>query len=154
MARVHFRWHLIAPLRLEPIAARYIGQCKFVPANSSCRLQMPERSRALTAHQDAAPLKITWPWDRGITIWVPLVPIDETCASLAVADRESWRPLPHGEDVARYVVLPNSIARLNRIEKLDLGDVVVLRPLTIHATDIPLRATRPRWSLDLRAVPA
>jgi hypothetical protein len=87
------------------------------------------------------------------TIWVPLVPIDETCASLAVANRESWRPLPHGEDKARNVVLPNSIKRLYRIEKLDLGDVVLLRPLTMHATDVPLTATRPRWSLDLRAIP-
>ena len=89
-----------------------------------------------------------------MTLWIPLVPIDETCASLAVAEWEAWQPLPHAEDGARYLVLNKPCAALKRIERLALGDVVVLRPLTVHATDVPPGATRPRWSLDLRAVAA
>ena len=41
---------LVASLKLESIAQRYLGRHKFDPENSSCRLQQPERLRALNAH--------------------------------------------------------------------------------------------------------
>lgn len=119
---------------------------------SSVRVQPPSQPMTLGPHQDAAPLDAHRANAKGLTFWVPLCPVDRQTPTLAFYKDRVGRILSHRSDTAGYSVLTFPTYRMQPLPDLELGDVVVIWPDSIHASFVPHRATKTRISLDIRAL--
>lgn len=121
------------------------GRCSFAHTHSSCRLQLPSGAGMLGPHQDVVALDHR----PGLTFWIPLQDIDESCPTLGVGEDEEDRP--HLRDKSGYAVIDDNLVRnFVVLSPLALGTVVSLMPLTVHTTYVPAGATKERLSLDVR----
>ncbi len=123
-------------------------------------LHMPPMARMVTPENKAAavPLHQDMSYNEHLfdflTLWVPLVPIDEACGGIAVYPG-SHRLLPNpplGPAVAndwRPALDPPAGLERVMLAPLRLGDVVVLHPKVMHES-MPNRSDHVRLSCDYR----
>ena len=157
--------NFLNPLKASGIvdcARRFFGsELFFMPDYSSVRCQRPdEGGKALAWHQDGAAVGYVSGDPRGIVFWMPLTRIGDDTPGLEIVARKCRTLWPHVSTSAGY----NQIADGARIDAeygdavvavppMDLGDVLIFSFNTIHRTRVAPGMTKPRYSLDIRAVP-
>lgn len=150
LAKAPWAMQELAP-RLMAAAIIEIGTPPvFKPELCSYRIQAPD-AKGLRWHQDVTALGGVV----GVVFWVPLINIESITPTLAIS-RTEYEPMEHERDDAGYAVLPADFApdEFDIVSRLDLGDVVVMKPTTVHCSHVPTGAWFGRPSLDIRAVPS
>jgi ectoine hydroxylase-related dioxygenase (phytanoyl-CoA dioxygenase family) len=114
----------------------------------AARFVLPGNSHAgVPAHQDIA---YGSHMSDFITVWVPLVNIDNECGGLAVFDRSHLRPVQAVKSDDPFWLPPVSTDGRSRIEcMLNAGDALVMNKYLIHES-IGNRSNRIRLSIDYR----
>lgn len=140
-------WDIPLEPRLQAIVRDALG-------SADLYMHMPPMARridpgnslaAVPAHQDIAYNKHLPPF---VTVWVPLVEIDEACGGVSVFEgRRGAQSVARGPDWLE--ALPTDGLTLHRSPPMQTGDVLIFDPLTVHQSE-PNTSDHPRLSVDYR----
>jgi ectoine hydroxylase-related dioxygenase (phytanoyl-CoA dioxygenase family) len=158
----HFPLEVRMSDRIHAIAS-HLGRSellhRLLGSDSLC-MHLPPMSRfvppyyhpaAVPPHQDAS---YNAHLSQFVTVWTPLVPIDEQCGGLVLFEGEQPAVQP-ARQAANGWLNAVQVDALNPIGLvgLDVGDVVILSPTVVHAS-APNTSARTRLSMDLRVFSA
>lgn len=149
-------------LRLVAREERLVALIASLLGTDAVALHLPPMARAIAPGQRHAlvPPHQDWSYNRHLarplTVWVPLVPIDDTCAGVRFwsGSHRAGR-LAHGKEGlwGESVGSPPALAQYPIDEPhLGPGDALLFGPLVVHAS-LPNRAAHTRLSLDYRFFP-
>jgi len=136
---------------LQPIVAEHMPRCGVSWLNSSARFQFTNTTTPnIGWHQDYIAMEMRNSILRGVTVWIPLDPIDGTRPTMEFGAENEKGPRQHQSDQWKFAVSEYAPAGTMILKDLPAGSAVLFGPLLMHRTYIAPEMTHSRISMDIR----
>ena len=149
-------YDLVTHPHLLALAETLLGPEVTVNGDYWVRTKLPgERLTTLPWHQDSGYYGAQTEPEHILSIWVPLVDVDEHNGCMQfIPGSHRWGLLPTARDDDRHNIPTEDIESRGRIEtlRMQVGDVVAFHNLTFHRS-LMNSSDDIRWSIDLRYSP-